>query len=96
MNTIKKKRVSKALNDGSFLIDARLSISEANEGLPVQIPEREEYDSIAGYILFKLGKIPASGEKIDEEQFSLAIHQASPRQIYKVKLTPHEPQTQHA
>ena len=74
------------LPDGSTLIEARLSVDEANEILGVSIPEGEEYDSVAGYLLFKLGRIPQTGETIEENDFLITIQSASERQLHMLKV----------
>lgn len=54
------------LPDGSVLIDGLTLIEEVNErlGLNLQDPN---YDTIAGYILGKLGRIPRIGESVESD-----------------------------
>jgi CBS domain containing-hemolysin-like protein len=54
------------LPDSSVLIDGLTSIEEVNErlGLNLQDPN---YDTIAGYILGKLGRIPRSGDSVESD-----------------------------
>jgi putative hemolysin len=74
------------LADGSTLIDARLAVDEANEILEIAIPEGEEYDSVAGYLLYKLGRIPRSGETIEENAYLITVQTASERQLHKLRI----------
>ncbi|MBL0927966.1 MAG: HlyC/CorC family transporter [Phycisphaerales bacterium] len=58
----------------SAVLDARVYIADANErlgpaveagGLGVRFPESEDYDTVGGWLLTRLGRIPAAGEVID-------------------------------
>jgi len=74
------------LKDGSHLVEARTSVSEINDALTMSIPEREDYDSLGGYIFYTLGRIPKTSERVPGDGFELIITKASPRQIQQVKV----------
>ena len=61
-------------------------MDEANEILEIAIPEGEEYDSVAGYLLYKLGRIPRSGETIEENAYLITVQTASERQLHKLRI----------
>ncbi len=54
-------------DDGSFLVDATLGIQDAFEQLGIaRIPDdSSEYRTLAGFILRRLGHIPAAGERFE-------------------------------
>lgn len=73
---------------GSFLVDARMSIFDAEEIFNIHIPQEGEYDTIGGYIFHKVGAIPAQGLKIHHEDFDLEILSSTERSVERVRITP--------
>ena len=70
-------------------IDAELELSELSEKLNIDfdLPDETEITTVAGYILYKLGKIPPKGMKLEiNEQIKLTILDADDRRIIKVRL----------
>jgi len=81
------------IREGVFEVEATMSIDEANEEFGLDLPEEEDYDTIAGYILATLGRIPAAGERIDCARGEIRIKEASPRQIKTLTILPSETST---
>ncbi len=65
--------VAKEIEKGVFEFSGRMEIEELNEKYPLEIPENDEYQTLAGYILYHLEAIPKVGEtfKIDNYTFSI-------------------------
>ncbi len=75
----------KALNDHTWLLDARTEIDMLEEML--DLPEiQTEAETIAGLILEKSGSIPAEGEQFKFNRFRIEIVRASSNRIIQVKL----------
>jgi magnesium and cobalt transporter len=56
--------------------------------LPLDPAERDEIDTVAGYISFTLGRVPARGEVVRVDQgLEVEILDADPRKIKWLKLT---------
>jgi CBS domain containing-hemolysin-like protein len=79
-----------ALPDGSYLVAGRLGIDELNEALGWKIPKRD-YETVAGLVLARLGRIPRPGESIVVDGYELAIVDADERRILKVKVRAEPP-----
>lgn len=73
---------------GSWIVDARMSILDAEETFNIHIPQEGEYDTIGGYIFHKIGSIPQKGLRIHHEDFDLEILSSSDRSVEKVRITP--------
>ena len=54
-------RMAKELEDGSYEVDARIPIDEVNDLLEIDLPS-EDSDSIGGFIVNYLGRVPQAGE----------------------------------
>ena len=75
------------LDDGGFLVDARLEIEKLEEHLKIQFPEGD-FESVGGFIIHLLGKIPEQGEKTSFGNFDITIQKGDQRKIDKVLITP--------
>ncbi|MEW6619924.1 MAG: hemolysin family protein [bacterium] len=75
----------KALVDGIYLVDARTSIEMLNEELDLNLPQ-DDFETISGFILDLLGRIPAPGEIINYNNLNMTITEADERSILKVKI----------
>lgn len=65
--------IAQEIEKGVYEFSGRMEIEEINEKFPVEIPENDEYQTLAGYILYHLEAIPKVGEtfKIDQYTFSI-------------------------
>ena len=75
------------LDDGGFLVDARLEIEKLEEHLKIHFPEGD-FESVGGFIIHLLGKIPEVGEKTSFGNFDITIQKGDQRKIDKVLITP--------
>ena len=73
------------LEDGSLLVDARLSLDEINDLMEINLPE-EDFDSLSGFIFDLLGRVPREGEETRYENLNLKIVRMEGRRISKVGL----------
>ncbi|MCH9609541.1 MAG: hypothetical protein S4CHLAM45_09370 [Chlamydiales bacterium] len=71
---------------GGWIVDARMSILDAEDAFNIHIPQEGDYDTIGGYIFHEVGSIPESGQKIHHENFTLEILSSNERSVDKVKL----------
>jgi putative hemolysin len=63
-----------------------LSIEEAREQLGIDIPDGP-YDTIAGYVLSRLGHIPRAGETVDIEHYRITVAEMRNVRIQQLRLT---------
>ena len=63
-----------------------MDINEANERIGLDIPEGE-YETVAGFILRQLGRIPIQHERILHKGFILEITEMGGVRIEQVKVT---------
>ncbi len=75
-----------AINEYTFQIDGGMSIAEANEEMGLELPEGE-YETVAGFILYLLGHIPRTGERLRYKGMNLVITEMRGVKIEKVLLT---------
>jgi magnesium and cobalt transporter len=73
------------LNDGSTLIDGRVEIEVIEDYLGVEFQEGK-FETLGGFILNLLKRIPVTGEVIHVDNLEIIIESADERSVKKVKL----------
>ena len=74
------------LADGSMIIDASISIKDLDEDYNIEIPESPEYETLGGFILTQLQRIPKSGDTVEMDDKKLIIMEMVGQRIAKVKM----------
>ncbi len=74
------------LSDGTLLIDASISLKDLKEDYHVPLPESSDYDTLGGFLMTALQKIPQAGDMVEIEGKHLKIVEMVGQRISKVKL----------
>jgi putative hemolysin len=74
------------LSDGTMLIDASINLRDLKEDYHVPLPESPEYETLGGFLMAILQKIPQVGDKVEIEGKRLNIVEMVGQRISKVKL----------
>jgi putative hemolysin len=77
-------------SDNEFLFSARLEIDYLNEKYQLNLPESEEYETLAGLIIHYHESIPSLNEKIMIRHLTFYIIEASETRIETVRLIVNE------
>jgi len=75
------------LSENQFHFSTRLEIDYLNEKYNLNIPESEEYETLAGFILHYHESIPRKGEIIEITPFIFEVTAASENRLKEVKMT---------
>ena len=73
--------------DGSIAIDASVSVRELNERLSLNVPENDQYVTLAGFLLAKAGRLMKEGEEVAFDDCIFRVEQMIGRRIMRVRLT---------
>ena len=74
------------IDDNSLLVDARLEIGKLQEHLHMELP-RGDFESVGGFVIHLLGRIPQVDEQISFEDLEITIQKADQRKVDKVLIT---------
>lgn len=77
--------VCKKVDENTYVLSGKIEIDFLNEEYELNIPEGD-YETIAGYITTKIGRIPAKGEKIKIDNYQFIILHASKIKINLIKM----------
>lgn len=70
-----------------WIVDGRLSAEEAREELGIAVPESEEYETLAGWVLMELGHIPHSGEWVNAGDTVVRVLGVRRRRVARLLVT---------
>lgn len=82
----KKEEIFKKLKDGEYFVRADLPIWEIKKHIPISFPEKRDYNTIAGFLSFNLGKIPKKGEKFVWDGYEFEIVESEKKRPLKIKI----------
>ncbi len=78
--------VEKQIDKNRFLLSGRLEIDHLNEKYFLSIPESEEYDTLAGYIIYHYESIPEKNTTVSLDNFLITITDVSSNRVEEVEL----------
>ncbi|UQZ35743.1 HlyC/CorC family transporter [Paenibacillus sp. PK3_47] len=79
------------LDDQTYLFTGTMNLREVQQVLAAQLPV-EEYDTISGFVIGQLGRIPTAQEKPEfvYGRYTFAVQEVGQRRIRKVRVTLNE------
>jgi CBS domain containing-hemolysin-like protein len=78
----------KKVNGNTYILAADMSIDEVNTALDIEITG-ENFDTLAGYMIDRLGHLGKTGEKVETKEYTFVIDQVKKWRILKVKAIIH-------
>jgi putative hemolysin len=73
------------INDDEYLFDGGISLSEVNALVDLDL-STDESDTLGGYILSVLGRVPEAGDHFEEEEAKFVVEAMNGRRIRRVRL----------
>jgi putative hemolysin len=74
------------LTDQTLLIDASISLRDLREDHHITLPESPEYETLGGFLMTALQKVPQAGDMVEIEGKRIRIVEMVGQRISKVKL----------
>lgn len=75
------------INEYTYQIDGGMRVDEANEEMQLDLPEGEDYETVAGFILSLLGHIPRRHEQLRYKGLKIVITEMKGRKIETILVT---------
>ncbi len=79
--------VEREIAPGIYEFSGRAEIEYLNDKYHLDIPEEDEYQTIAGYILYSTGQIPAKGTILELENLRMEIIEKSANRLELIRVT---------
>ncbi len=74
------------IDESTVEVDGRVMIDDLNEVLDWNLPESEDYETVAGYVLNHTGLIPETGHRLSIGDAEIEILKASNRKIESLRI----------
>ncbi len=80
-----EENICRKIADNTYLISGKVEVDFINEKYNLKIPTGD-YETIAGYIITSIGRIPIQGESIKVDHFNFLIARSSNKSIEVTKM----------
>ena len=78
------------VDDDVVIVRGEVNIDEVNEVLDLDLPEGEEFETLAGFIFNRAGRLVEEGETIDYDGITIRIEQVDNTRIMSARITIHD------
>ena len=82
----KEEFIEKQIGENEYLFSARLEVEGINRKFELELPESEEYETLAGLIMFYNEDIPQEKEIVEVGNFSFTIEKTTRNRIETVSV----------
>lgn len=80
-----RRRAGVVRHTGSVTFPGQLRPDEARERVGIIVPESDDYDTVGGYIMSELERVPAVGDTVRVEHGSLEVVRMDSRRVDRVR-----------
>jgi putative hemolysin len=67
-------------------VDGRVHIDDLNERFNYNLPEKEDFDTIGGFVFSELGHVPEVGETLTWQTLRMTVLEADKRRVIKLRI----------
>ena len=82
----KEELIEKEIGEGGYQFSARLEIDYLNDKYNLDLPEGEEYETLAGLLIYIHESIPEKGEIIHLDNYMITVDEVSDNKIEMVSI----------
>ncbi|MFB6183346.1 MAG: hemolysin family protein [Haloarculaceae archaeon] len=75
------------VDDDTVVVKGEVNIEEVNEALDIDLPEGEEFETIAGFVFNRAGRLVDAGEIIEYDGVEIRVEQVENTRIMKARVT---------
>jgi CBS domain containing-hemolysin-like protein len=78
--------VARKLSDGAYEFSGRAEVELLREQYGIDIPESDEYQTLAGYLLRATGTIPAEGTTLEIEPYTFRVLKSAANKLELIRI----------
>ncbi len=75
-------------SDGSIVFNAALRPDELLERTGVRVPDEDEYETVAGFVIDRLDRLPEVGDEVSVDQGVLRVERIDGARVERLRFTP--------
>jgi len=72
--------------DGTILVDGGVTVRDVNRRLHLNVPESDEYTTIAGFVMARLGKLPLPGDRVVHNGVAFIVEKVEGRRLTQLRV----------
>ena len=84
--TDKDKPLIEKVSETEYSVLAKAAIDDVNKKLKINIPVEDDYDTIGGFVLHKLGKIPKQGDQLELDKLTIIVDNMIKQRVISLRL----------
>ena len=74
------------LDDQTFIVQAQMNLEEVNELLNLDLPLTDDYQTLGGFVLFQLQRIPQPGEILRYQDYEFTVISAEGPRLHQIQI----------
>lgn len=75
-----------SLDEQTFLVQAQMNLEDLNQLLELNLPLKNEYQTLGGFLLYQLQKIPVIGESLNYQNLEFTVVSAQGPRLHHIKI----------
>ncbi len=75
------------IDDTTVIVQAQINVEEANERLDLDLPVHDDYQTLGGFLIYHLQKIPKVGDRFVYESYELQVVRIEGPRLDRIKIT---------
>ncbi|WP_435063517.1 hemolysin family protein [Halobaculum sp. EA56] len=75
------------VDDNTVLVRGEVNIDEVNEVLDIDLPEGQEFETLAGFVFNRAGRLVEEGEEIEYDGVQIRIEEVDNTRIMRARVT---------
>jgi CBS domain containing-hemolysin-like protein len=80
------------VDERTFVVQAQTDLEEVNEALGLDLPIAEEYQTLGGFVIYKLQKIPTIGEALQYQGYEITVESIDGPRVERIRVVRLEPE----
>lgn len=78
--------VAQEIEPGVYEFSGRMQIEEINDKFPLEIPENDDYQTIAGFLIYQLEAIPQVGDSFEIQDYTFKVMKMEGARIDLIRI----------
>ncbi len=79
------------IDDQTYLVQAQTDLEEVNDFLNLELPLSEDYQTLGGFVIYQLQKIPAAGEGLTYQTCEITVESGEGPRLENIRVRRLEP-----
>jgi len=73
-------------DENTIIVKGEVNVDEVNEELGIELPEEGEFETVAGFIYNRMGRLVEEGETISYENVAMTVEETENTRILRVRV----------